>query len=510
MSVYSAASARTLSLSYRRLLTWAPAGLYLTLVTGIIYALFPLWLYDDPFIIYRYAANLAQGNGFVYNPGDQALSSTSILLVLLLAGLYHLSANLPRWAVLISSLCLPLGALALWDLARSWRTPLVGRAALLLYPTCPLLLITISAELPLVLALCLAGWAAYTRRRYTIAAALVALAVLARPDAFLVALILALSYVWKHRRGLLRNFPWLALLVFCAILLAWALFAWGYFGSPLPRTLAVKRYQGMMLHANLFLSGLFWQVIRLFRHPFWWLEMVLAAAGVNYALRRSRKWLPFLAWALIYSLAYTLLGVSSSAWYYAPLVPAFVAAVGLGLVAAQEWLGPRLAARLAHLATLNGGGASRAYAHPWMMTLLAAALFAGQAQLMWRLHENTDPRFPVYRSIGKWLANQTPPEARVGVLEIGIIGYFSGGTMIDFAGLLQPETASYLEDSNYDATALQVVEQYRPEYIVLQDKLLPRLEDGPITHFCRIGKRIPAGSYGYNWRTTIYVCHYDS
>lgn len=510
MSMYSAASTHALSLSNRRLLTWIAGGLYLTLVTGAIYVLFPLWLYDDPFIIYRYAANLAQGNGFVYNLGEHTLSSTSILLVLLLAGLYHLSANLPRWAVLISSLCLALGGLALWDLARSWHTPLVGWAALLLYPTFPLLLITISSEMSLVLALSLAAWAAYARRRYTIAAALAALAVLARPDAFLVAAILATCYVWKHRRRLGYNFPWRALLLFCGILLAWALFAWLYFGSPLPRTLGVKHYQGLMAQASLFLPGLFRQAAKFLHYPFWWLEMLLVAAGVQVALVRYRKWLPFLSWALVYSLAYTLLGVTNAAWYYAPLAPSFVAATGLGLLAAQQRWGPRLSAWLERRRAAHPGGLGRlSPARPWLLILLAALLFAGQARLMWGLHTAPDPRFPVYRSIGKWLANQTPPEARVGVLEIGIIGYFSGRTMIDFAGLLQPGTVAYLEDSSYDAVALRVVEQYRPEYIVLQDSLLPQLEAGPIARFCQVGKRLPAGFYGYDWQTTVYVCHYN-
>ena len=42
---------------------------------------------DDPYITYRYARNLAQGAGFVYNAGEPVLSTTAPLYALLLAAL---------------------------------------------------------------------------------------------------------------------------------------------------------------------------------------------------------------------------------------------------------------------------------------------------------------------------------------------------------------------------------------------------------------------------------------
>lgn len=51
--------------------------------------------YDDPYITYRYAHNLAHGLGFVYNPDTPTLSTTAPLFGLILtpiacwAGRYH-------------------------------------------------------------------------------------------------------------------------------------------------------------------------------------------------------------------------------------------------------------------------------------------------------------------------------------------------------------------------------------------------------------------------------------
>ena len=65
----------------------------------------------------------------------------------------------------------------------------VGWAGLLLYPTFPLLLGTLGSETPLYLAFCLSAFAFYARKKYSLTAICVALAVLTRPDGILVAFI---------------------------------------------------------------------------------------------------------------------------------------------------------------------------------------------------------------------------------------------------------------------------------------------------------------------------------
>ncbi|MDP6777925.1 MAG: hypothetical protein QGI83_14300, partial [Candidatus Latescibacteria bacterium] len=40
---------------------------------------------DDPYITYRYARNIAEGHGFIYNPGESVLGTTAPLYALILA-----------------------------------------------------------------------------------------------------------------------------------------------------------------------------------------------------------------------------------------------------------------------------------------------------------------------------------------------------------------------------------------------------------------------------------------
>ena len=142
-------------------------SVYLLIVTIIIYLLFSHWAYDDPFITYRYAQNLAQGDGFVYNSDQRVLSTTTPLFAILLALLANIWSEIPHLANLIGSFSIALGGLFLWDLGQSWKTPLVGWTGLLLYPTFPLLLSTIGSETPLYLALCLGAFAFYARKQLT-------------------------------------------------------------------------------------------------------------------------------------------------------------------------------------------------------------------------------------------------------------------------------------------------------------------------------------------------------
>ena len=105
--------------------------------------------------------------------------------------------------------------------------------------------------------------------------------------------------------------------------------------------------------------------------------------------------------------------------------------------------------------------------NPTWNTLLAVTLvlplFLGQAHGAMRLLQQPS-RLELYRAVGDWLKENTPPDARVGTLEVGIIGYYSQRPMVDFAGLIQPEVARQLrQNTTYDDAALWAAQRYRPQ-----------------------------------------------
>ena len=95
--------------------------------------------------------------------------------------------------------------------------------------------------------------------------------------------------------------------------------------------------------------------------------------------------------------------------------------------------------------------------------LVGVPLLLAQVQLTRYWDQRLPAAYVVaYRELGRWLAERTPAGSSVGTLEIGLLGYYSGRRMIDFAGLLQPPIARHVAHDDF----LWAVEAYRPDYVV--------------------------------------------
>jgi hypothetical protein len=483
-------------------------ALYVILTTAALFLLLYRRAYDDPFITYRYADNLRSGVGFVYNPGEQVQSTTTPLFTLLLAGLSFVWGDLPHLANLIGALSLAAGGLLLWELAVIWQAPWAGWAGLLLYPLFPLAITPLGSETPLYIAFCLGAFVAYYRRQYNITAVCAALAVLTRPDGLLVSVILVADFIyqWAVKDDFTRHIPWKAIILFFVISLPWFLFAWIYFGSPLPVTLAVKQQQGAMAVSQRFARG-FLSTLAYYKSWRYVLEAVIALAGLMYVIRQARHWLRFLAWPVLYFVAFSVLGVSRYFWYYTPLVPGFLLLAGLGLqtLAGMPIRIPEYGKRLVsifkdlpekyHIQTAQV-----------LSILILISLFFTQVRGMLRLR-NPDTRFAIYRTAGKWLAANTAADATVGALEVGILGYYAHRPMVDFAGLIRPKVAAQLASgSTYEHAALWTIEYYHPRYLVLFPADFLQLQQDYVALYCRQVKKFAGNQYGYGRNLLVYDC----
>ena len=67
---------------------------------------------DDAFISFRYAANLAEGNGLVFNPGEYVMGYSNFLWVVLLSGAEWLGVASPRAAPVLVGIMLTAAARA--------------------------------------------------------------------------------------------------------------------------------------------------------------------------------------------------------------------------------------------------------------------------------------------------------------------------------------------------------------------------------------------------------------
>lgn len=404
--------------------------------------------YDDPYITFRYARNLQAGHGLVYNVGQRVLSTTAPMYAVLLAGLGFLWPDFPALGNAFSACCLVVGALFLYLLSAENGKRAVGMIAALLLSLSPELIPTFGAETCTVVMLTLGALWAYGRSRYSLSAVLLAMVVMVRPDGLLAVVAVAVYHLVTR-----QPVPWRATLLWAVLVGIWYAGLWWYFGTPLPVTLQAKQQQGQMAISDSFAGGFLATIRTRGSLPLFWLQGILAAVGLGHVIRRARHWMPLLLWTALYFVAYTALGVSRYFWYYGPLAPAIVVLVAEGTVASLQAVS-RL--RVPRPLLLSACGL---VVIAVLVPLLAQTLAVGWLD---------DARVEVYTEIGHWLKERTEPEATAGVLEAGIIGYYAERTVVDFAGLIQPEVAQQLgPSSTYEDSAAWAIQRYWPDYVVM-------------------------------------------
>jgi hypothetical protein len=411
---------------------------------------------DDPYITYRYTRNLVQGHGFVYNIGLDVLSTTTPLYALILTPAYALYDDLPVFSNLLSAMSLGVSGLLLYLFAARHGQEMAGLIGGLLTLFHPLILSTFGAETSFYILLIIGSFFLFDRGRWALAAVLAGFATLTRGDGALVAVALAIAYILTRRKWPLR--PFLAYLI---VVMPWYLYSWVHFGSPFPATLQAKLQQSDMAATVGFFEGVAHWARVYGRHPIYWLYVPFMVLGVANALRRNRWALPLLLWAVLYFLGYSVLNVPRYHWYYSPLIPLLMLLVGLGAAASLKWI------------------VSSAQLRPVMGLALAGLLVWPSLRASVDLAQiSPDGRAQIYLAAGSWLNTHTPEEASVGTLEVGILGYESDRTIIDFGGLVQPEIGRRVSGGFEDAAAWAIT-NYRPDYLVFHPGWFPHLVAEP-------------------------------
>ena len=92
----------------------------LIFVAGIIFIVFRMEvIYDDPYITFRYAKNLADGKGFVFNEGERVGGTTTPLSAFVMAGLFKIGIPLRGIVGILGAIAYGLMGAASWLLFTS-------------------------------------------------------------------------------------------------------------------------------------------------------------------------------------------------------------------------------------------------------------------------------------------------------------------------------------------------------------------------------------------------------
>lgn len=212
-------------------------------------AWFNRFVQDDAFISFRYARNLAEGHGLVWNIGERVEGYTNFLWTVCLAPAFRLGLDVVSYSFALSLAAYTCTLWCAWRLAEDlWQEQRVGLLAVLLlgtnfsfssYGTGGLETQFVTA-LVLVAVCLIKRWQKDERARWLIGASGVsACAVMTRMDAVLLLgafWVLVLVQSWRRRwRQML-----VAGLIGVAPLAAWLIWRYAYYGTWVPNTSLVK------------------------------------------------------------------------------------------------------------------------------------------------------------------------------------------------------------------------------------------------------------------------------
>lgn len=445
--------------------------------------------YDDAYITFRYARNLARGLGMVYNPGERVLGTTTPLWTVILAAFYRLGLHdLPSLALVLSAVADGVTAFLIVQVARrlSWSDAWAMWLAAL-FAFCSLSLCFAAGGMESSLFTALAFGALISVDRPRLAAVLASLAILCRPEGVIVAALLFFGQ-WSRQRRVRPD-----CVVLTALMLApWIVFSTAVYGSPISESVVVKASH----YAPSLTTNLQWLVANLgapgFDEPL--LESsplvtfisTLVGLGIIVCLIRSRRalatllrrdpgLLPFVSFAPLLALLLVVEGFKSShifPWYLVPFVPfalfGLAGAVRLGMSRSRR-LGILLVAGLS------------------VWTLLGLNLGRqpdGGAFSAFRVNLG---RERAYREAARFLVPRLPATAVVAAPEIGTLGYFSSFRILDTAGLISPAAERYYPlPAGYprDITLPpNLIREELPDAIVVLSKFLPpQLQDAVWFH----------------------------
>jgi hypothetical protein len=415
------------------------------------------WCIDDAYISFRYARNLAQGMGLVWNQGEFVDGYTNFAWVIFLTPFEALGLDTPLLARLANGGC----AVAIVVVMMRFASKHMGRGA----ATVPGLLLVLDGALGrwgqdglettaftlVLLVSCLAALRAWEEERPDFRVPLLfGLLTLLRPEGALFFAVAIGFGIATGRQSLRVALGWCGL--FLVVVLPWASWRWLYYGYPLPNTFYVKvgglssvvlerglRYVGTAALQRL--PALLLIAVALFRHPnrpgvrFF---LCLCAAQLAFVVAVGGDWMGPSRFILpILPLLYLLAATPSS-----PLVPVAGRYGAAAITGVALFLNFMLSSTWSELSSLA------------------------------REHEYLSSR----ASVAQWLDHVASPDDTILLGEIGQIGYSTDRVVYDIFGLVDAHIA-HLDvptlgsgKPGHEKSDLSYSMGLRPNWVVLPPK----------------------------------------
>jgi 4-amino-4-deoxy-L-arabinose transferase-like glycosyltransferase len=457
-------------------------GVILLLASALVARLLPgPRTIDDAYITFRYARNLLGGEGFVYNPGEYVMGTTTPLYTLMLSGVAVFfggeKANFPLISLIINALADALTCLLLWQIGKRLGSETAGAAAGVIWAVAPFS-VTFAIgglETSLYVMLLTATFYFYLCK-YEILTGLTAAAVfLTRVDG--VILLGPLGLFWLVRALQKKErISWRVVLAAGLPVVLWLVFAGFYFGSPIPQTIQAKLV-AYRLEPNA-------SLMRLLQHyatPFFEYNLIgpaasvgiglvlypfLAVLGMRRALKVEPRSLPWLLYPWLYFIAFSLPNPLIFRWYLTPPLAAWILLIFLGAGSI--------------IASLRGSSMVKRLLAGFLLVLVF-----GLTMSEWRLHPDhgldrpaPDMAYIKLELLYEQAAEIINPYLQAGDVlaagDVGVLGYMTGGRIYDLVGLNTPQVTRYypldpdLYAINYAVAPNSILDEQPDAVIILE------------------------------------------
>jgi hypothetical protein len=434
---------------------------------------------DDAYITFRYARNLVEGNGFVYNPGERVLGTTTPLYTLLMAGLSLMtgSRDFPMLALVVNALSGAAAVGLLYALGTRFATrQSPALAAALLWAVAPhsVTYAIGGMETDLTIALLLAASYAHLTRCSRTMAVLSGLALLARPDTAIL-----IGLLWLDLIRVQRRIPWQEGIITLALLAPWLIFGTLTFGSPLTNSVAAKAVTYRLGPEEGFIRLLQHYATPFFEHNVlpsigvfgvFILYCALCGLGGVDTFRRERSTWPLIVYPFAYWIVFAVANPLIFRWYLSPPLPFYFLLILTGVWTLANDVG-KLIHRKSSARFANG-----------LLVLFTATAFALTLNA-WTPHPDHGPDRPapdmawfklelLYDQAARIVLSHAAPDDTLCAGDIGMLGYRTELHILDTVGLVTPESSQHYPADpaiyviNY-AIPADLVLALNPDYIVI-------------------------------------------
>jgi hypothetical protein len=405
---------------------------------------FPL---DDTWIHMVYAQNLAQYGLPYYNPGVLEAGFTSPLWMVFGAIAHIISSTIGVSVVplikILGILLAWLTSVAIFEICRRftnyWVSSLLGALYL---ATLPIMAFSQVSGMEVCLAACMSTWAILVllKGRFLLGGVLLGLATMARPEHTILTALVVLMFILSrspksYRRKLNRISK--ILLPTLVLLLLWSLLCLGINGHLMPNTYYAKSSTHQVVEAFGRIIG---EVVLGMPVMFLFSGILLYLAGILYMLRSRHRpialTLIFYPWLFMFGIAASRdMPYACGQYFYwlryvVPGLPFLFVVISAGFEflwrAAKETLGAGSKNKVAWLV------------HAAIVLLVIVTWMKLPGQLRFRSSQfawNCQNMNEVQVELGKWVNDNTPPDAVIAVNDAGALSYFGKRKTIDLVGL---------------------------------------------------------------------------